>query len=295
MLLRVAALLPLIVALAVSPVPAKDTRKNGATAATPVNEEPEPARVEEQQPEPEREVTPQEQPPAEVDTPNSTMPSDWTLWVPPTDGSFSTWGDDPPELELVKRVFALSFAEECNWALGQSPEGIADPEIYDITYRETYDAETDPDRVMKLYRFFCNAGAYNEIAVYMSWDATFGLRPVLFAQPRLDIKYENDNDYDGKVVSIAIVGYTSSPTLVNSWYDPETRAIYSDAKWRGMADASSQGRYSFSEGAFVLDRYDVDPSYDGEFNSYRVFDSAKARPVELVPVEPDYAPRETAE
>jgi hypothetical protein len=276
MLVRVA-LLPLVMALAVSPALAKDTMKNGATATTTVGEEPE--------------LAPDEQSPAETGAPASTSP-DWALWVPPTDGSFSTWGDTPPELGLVKRVFSLSFAEECSWALGASLEGIADPEVYDITYREPYDAEADPDRVMKLYRFFCNAGAYNEIALYMSWDSSFGLRPVLFAQPRLDVKYENDNDFDGKVTSITIIGYTSSPTLVNSWYDPATQAIYSDSKWRGLADASSQGRYSFREGTFILDRYDVDASYDGEFNSFRIIDAAENAAVQLVPVEPDYFPAE---
>ena len=88
-------------------------------------------------------------------------PTDWSQFVPPTDGSFTTW-EAPPELGLVKRVFELAFTEECSWALGGSLTGIGDPDVYDITYRESYDLATDPDRLARLYRFFCNAGAYNE-------------------------------------------------------------------------------------------------------------------------------------
>lgn len=210
-------------------------------------------------------------------------PTDWSQFVPPTDGSFTTW-EAPPELGLVKRVFELAFTEECSWALGGSLTGIGDPDVYDITYRESYDLATDPDRLARLYRFFCNAGAYNEQHIYMLWTADNGLKPVLFAEPRIESAYENDNS-DAPLKSITIEGLVASTALTNSWYDAEAKTIYTRSCWRGLCDASSQAAYAFVGGGyFVLRTYDADPTYDGEVNPFRIYDATTAQPVELVPV-----------
>lgn len=211
------------------------------------------------------------------------MPTDWPLWTPPTDGSFQTWGDAPPELGLVKRVFMLAFPEECGWALGRSLDGIEDPDVYDITYRESYDLANDPDRLARLYRFFCNAGAYNEQHVYLLWDGSFGLKPVLFPEPRIDTAYESD-DMDAPLKSISIDGFVATPTLVNSWYDSGAGTIFTHSCWRGLCDASSQAAYKFMSGTFVLQTYDADPTYDDQVNSFRIYDAAARQPVPLVPV-----------
>lgn len=210
--------------------------------------------------------------------------TDWQQFVPATDGSFVTWGDAPPELGLVKRLFALAHTEECSWALGGSYDGsIADPEVYDIVYRESYDLKTDPDRLARLYRFFCNAGAYNEQHVYLLWDASFRLKPVLFAEPRIDTTYENDSG-DAPVKSISVDGMVATSAVTNSWYDAEARTIFTHSCWRGMCDASSQAAYVFASATFVLRTYDADPSYDGKINPFRVYDTTTPNPVELVPV-----------
>jgi hypothetical protein len=211
------------------------------------------------------------------------MPTDWAFYVPPTDGSFSTWAETPPEIGLVKRIFQLMYTEECSWALGGAGE--QEPEVYDLSFRYDYETDADPERLVKLYRFFCNAGAYNEVAIYMTWQADWGLRPVSFVEPSLDIKYVNDDSLEGGVESIRIIGYQGVLTLVNSWYDPATQTITSASKWRGLADASSSGVHVFDEGSFVLQRYDVDASYDGEINPFTILDTSSAQPVELVPVE----------
>jgi hypothetical protein len=225
--------------------------------------------------------------------PDDATPTDWSLWTPPTDGSFQTWGEAPPELGLVKRVFMLAFPEECSWALGASLDGIGDPEVYDIAYRESYDLQSDPDRLARLYRFFCNAGAYNEQHVYLLWDGSFGLKPVYFPQPSIDTAHESD-DIDAPLKSITVDGFAASVTLTNSWFDSEAQTIFSHSCWRGLCDASSQAAYRFRSGSFVLQTYDADPTYDDKVNPFRIYDTSARQPIDLVPVAPEDMPTNPA-
>ena len=212
--------------------------------------------------------------------------SDWASFVPPTDGTFSTFGETAPDIGLVKRMFHLMYAEECSWSLGGATAG-EDPDVYDLSYRYGYETEADAEHQLKLYRFFCNSGAYNEVHVYLTWDASWGLRPVSFAQPSLDIRYENEDALEGAVMGISIDGYSATQTLVNSDFDPAAGAIISWSHWRGLGDASSSGTYSFREGSFVLTRYIADPSYDGEINPLVILDLTAPTSLELVPAEVD--------
>lgn len=221
---------------------------------------------------------------------SATAATDWSGFIPPTDGSFTTWGETPPDLGLVKRIFALAFPEECSWALGASETGeIADPDVYDILYRDRYGLENDPEQTARVYRFFCNAGAYNEQHVYMLWTASVGLKPVLFPEPSFTPTYEDDNS-ERPLKSIVVGGMIARATLTNSWYEGETSVIYTRSCWRGLCDASSQAVYTFDSGEFVLRTYDADPTYDGEVNPFRIYDATSAQPIALVPVDEDSMP-----
>ncbi len=149
--------------------------------------------------------------------------------------------------------------------------GDGNVEEYRIPFHYSSDAEGQPEREARLIRFFCGAGAYNETHVYYQYDETGGLRDLQFATPELDIRYEND-DTEGKVESIGIIGYRSEATLVNSSYDEGSQSISSHAKWRGVGDASSSGTWIFRDGQFTLVKYDVDASYDGQINPETVLD-----------------------
>ena len=63
-------------------------------------------------------------------------------------------------------------------------------------------------------------------------------------------------------------------TLIDGTFHQETQPISSFAKWRGLADAASSGTWTFREGAFVLTRYEVDATYDGESNPVTVYSAA---------------------
>jgi hypothetical protein len=73
-----------------------------------------------------------------------------------------------------------------------------------------------------------------------------------------------------------IDGLKSTTQLVNSEFDAASRSISSFDKWRG-GDASSSGTRVFREGEFVLTRYEVDPTYDGELSSQTVVDYKLAK------------------
>ncbi|MDQ2704584.1 MAG: DUF1176 domain-containing protein [Pseudomonadota bacterium] len=151
--------------------------------------------------------------------------------------------------------------------------GSDQPEVseYGITFRNASDMDDQPERQARLFRFYCGAGAYNETHVYYLYDEANGLRALQFTVPELDIRYEND-DFEGKVEDVSIIGYLAEDVLVNSSYDEAEHSIISYNKWRGIGDAGTTGTWIFRNGEFTLVKYDVDASYDGEVNPEPVLD-----------------------
>lgn len=185
-------------------------------------------------------------------------------------------GDGPPPpkmdqaLEQAKKAFAAAYGGQCD---KQTPDGkpVGEPDAYSIHYKDKDAAADEPEHETRLFRFFCSMGAYNESAVYYISDEVAGVRQLQFAAPELDIRYENNNT-EGKVESIHIIGFQTDDQLVNSDYDDKTKTITSLNKWRGVGDASSSGTYLFRDGNFSLVQYDVDASYDGEINPQTILD-----------------------
>jgi hypothetical protein len=187
----------------------------------------------------------------------------------PTDCGGGPAAPSDTVLEQARLMFVTGHAGQCS---AIRPDGTADaPEAFKIAWQQPDASESDPERQARLFRFFCGMGAYNESHVYFLWNDIDGLRELQFATPELDIRYEND-DTEGKVDSITIIGYTTDTGLLNSSYDEETRTILSADKWRGVGDASSSGTWIFRNGDFTLVKYDVDASYDGEINPETVLD-----------------------
>ncbi len=194
----------------------------------------------------------------------------------PEDALPAKCGDGPPppqrdaELEQARKAFAASHGEECA-APGRDREmQTAEPERYVIRFHST-GSTNDEEREVRLFRFFCSMGAYNEGHFYYQADNVHGVREIHFATPELQIQYEN-GDSEGTVEAIDIIGYRSDGELINSFYSETTKTIHSHAKWRGVGDASSTGIWLFRDGEFSLVQYDVDASYDGEINPQTVLD-----------------------
>jgi hypothetical protein len=186
-------------------------------------------------------------------------------------------GDGPPPAprdamkEQAQKTFAATYGSICQTPGPDAEADAADPEMHDIAFHYSSDAEGEPERKARLFKFGCGRGAYNTSEVYYLANDSGELRQLQFASPELDIRYENDNS-EGKVESVTIIGYQTDDQLVNSQYDPASRTLTSFSKWRGIGDASSTGTYIFREGTFTLVKYDVDASYDEEINPETVLD-----------------------
>ncbi|UVK53185.1 DUF1176 domain-containing protein [Mesorhizobium sp. AR02] len=181
-------------------------------------------------------------------------------------------GEGPPRpkkdtaLEQAKKAFLATYGNQCDKQfLGDEPE------IFSIKYKDKDAKPGDPDKETRLFHFSCSAAAYNESSVYYMTDELSAVQQLQFAEPKMDIRYEN-NDSDGKLLGMSIVGFETTGWAVNSNYDPDTHTITTFNKWRGVGDASDSGTYLFRNGDFSLVQYDVDASYDGEENPQTVVD-----------------------
>jgi Protein of unknown function (DUF1176) len=175
------------------------------------------------------------------------------------------------QLEAVIKRFAADYSGICQTLEPGAEPGAAEPTANAIAFRRKSETEADPERQARLFRFPCGQGAYNTTEVYYLADDTGEPHRLQFAVPDLEIHYENNNS-EGKIETIAIVGYSATDQLANSEYSPEMASIDSISKWRGEGDASSIGRWIFRDGSFTLVKYEVDAAYDGEINHESVLD-----------------------
>jgi hypothetical protein len=171
-------------------------------------------------------------------------------------------------IEKARILFETNRGEECDASPFDEPPA---PDVHSIDFRPSHAGDDDPLEQATLIRFFCRAGAYNEVHVYYLSTQFDGLRELSFAEPELDIRHEDD-DSEKPVEEMRIIGFTTRALLVNSDYVAEDFTIMSDAKWRGLGDASSTGLWLFRDGNFTLVKYEVDPTFDGEINPQVVLD-----------------------
>ncbi|AEH89194.1 DUF1176 domain-containing protein [Mesorhizobium opportunistum] len=192
--------------------------------------------------------------------------ADFEEAVPPSCGD----GPPPPKkdtaLEQAKKAFLATYGDQCDKDLVAN-----EPEVFSIKYKDKDARPGDPDKETRLFHFSCSAAAYNESSVYYMTDELSAVQQLQFAEPKMDIRYEN-NDSNGKLLGMSIVGFQTSGWAVNSDYDPDAHTITTFNKWRGVGDASDAGTYLFRNGNFSLVQYDVDASYDGKENPQTVVD-----------------------
>lgn len=172
-------------------------------------------------------------------------------------GSNAALAQGGGDLAAARTFMEGALGPQC----GSEVYGAESDERFELRFRYSYETASDPEHVAVLYHLACTAGAYNMINVYVLRNEYDEMSVVSFAEPELDIRYEND-DFEGKVESMTIIGFTASPTVVNSGFDPQRQTITSFSKWRGIGDAWSSGTWRFHEGRFILVRYEVDAAYD---------------------------------
>jgi hypothetical protein len=206
-------------------------------------------------------------------------PQDFDSFVPTTELVTAT--ETPPDTALVRRLFTLAFTEPCNGAIDGGYGG-TEPQVFDLTYKGSYDEPGAADRKFRLYQFNCNGGAYNFSSVFYGWDELDGLQPLSLASPTITPSYdEAAGEGDGKLVKLEVTGMAASFLITNAEVDPKSGTIAATGYWRGIGDASSTGVWSLADGEYRLVTYDVDASYDGEVNPIRIFDRSKPEDIAL--------------
>ncbi|NGP17639.1 DUF1176 domain-containing protein [Devosia aurantiaca] len=173
-------------------------------------------------------------------------------------------------LKQAEKLHALAAGQWCDGGWTGWDKERADPEQWTFSYAPSYDSENVQD--ITVIRLFCFAGAYNITHAYY-WHREYeGLMPLSLAEPTFKATYADDDGLDGTLLDLKVTGMSASHVLTNSSFDPDTLTISSDAPWRGLGDASSQGTWMFVDGDFTLKRFDIDASYDGEINPQNVVD-----------------------
>lgn len=167
----------------------------------------------------------------------------------------------------VMEIFKAAYQGICTSIEGDSGDALQ-PEIWDLEF--SYDYEPDETRPFRLYRIHCYNGAYNEIHIFYGADEYEEVKQITFARPDFTVHYKDD-DYLSTQYKIEMHGFSASDMMVNSGFNPETDTIYEFSRWRGFGDASSAGEWEFQRGKFVLQSYDVDPTYDGEYHQDRIY------------------------
>jgi Protein of unknown function (DUF1176) len=188
------------------------------------------------------------------------------------DGQTLPAGD--PIRDQILAAFKTTYGASCQTLMPDAEPGEADPELHVLKYHYSYSPDSD-EQEARLYKFNCGHGAYNSNEVYYLTDSVGGFRQLQFAEPELDIRFE-DPDERTRLTSMTIVGYKATDQLVNSDYDETERSLTSFNKWRGIGDISSTGKWIFRDGDFALVHYEVDPTENGEIDGQPVLDFESA-------------------
>jgi Protein of unknown function (DUF1176) len=166
----------------------------------------------------------------------------------------------------VQDIYETSYDNICRGLMADTGEGAPEPEIYELSF--SYDFE-DTVRPYIVYEFPCFQGAYNEGFVYYGVDEYLEISHIQFARPAYDVVRKGD-EFEGPVKAINISGFEVTDQIINASFDAQTGTIYSYFKWRGLGDAFSVGKWVFEQGKFILKSFDVDATYDGKRNPWRI-------------------------
>ena len=170
------------------------------------------------------------------------------------------------DMERARSAFAATFPELCQGALELDQ---FEPEAHEIVFPPAY--EDGPRRRVVLYGFPCNRGAYNVTSVWLIERDHGGVVPITFAVPEGDLTYADDAET--RVSTYTIVGFATRLELINASFDPKTLEMTDHSKWRGLGDAFSAGSWTLKWTGFVLTRYTLDPTMNGEIDPFVAYEA----------------------
>lgn len=173
----------------------------------------------------------------------------------------------------VQQRFETAYEGECD-SFVTGDQGHIVPEIFKLSFRHDYN--NAPLSSYRLYKFPCYQGAYNESSVFFSANEYDEIRQIHFAFPQFDVTYKDEQDET--LDQIIQTGFSTYHALTNSNFDETNQTLYSHSSWRGLGDASSAGEWLFVRGKFILQTYNIDPTYDGKINPIRIYGDGISTP-----------------
>ncbi|SIQ13824.1 Protein of unknown function [Rhizobium sp. RU20A] len=176
----------------------------------------------------------------------------------------------PPGLKEAETAAKAALGVDCLMrdpeetpVVADGTEDEAGHTVYTVKYRPSWYSADQPDAEATLYKLLCSIGAYNlQSAFVIKTPDDEVPRLLSFANPELGLDYA-DEDQTTLKNPPRITGYKATSILVNARFDPQTATITSRGLWRGIGDAWDHGRWVFRDDAFVLTRYEVNPTFDG--------------------------------
>ena len=176
----------------------------------------------------------------------------------------------PPELAQAEEAAKKALGVDCMMrdpeetpVVADGTEDEAGHTIYTITYRPSWYTPDQPDAQATLYKLLCSIGAYNlQFAFAIKTPDDEVPRLLSFARPELGLDYADEEQTKLKSPP-RITGYSATAILVNARFDPATKTITTRSLWRGIGDAWDHGTWTLKDDGFVLNRYEVNPTYDG--------------------------------
>lgn len=172
--------------------------------------------------------------------------------------------NDLADIVAARKFSQPVMGQTCTFGNDEKGAPDGDNNVFHLTYRTAGQDQDSPDRKRTLVQLSCSAGAYNLNSIFLLRDDDDGggWEILSFAEPRTDFDYV-DEEFSRLKAPPKVSGYVAVTQLTNSEYDAGTKTITANAKWRGIGDAWSAGEWEFSDGVFVLKRYEIDPTFQG--------------------------------
>lgn len=133
------------------------------------------------------------------------------------------------------------------------------PKEYNLQWQSYFNEQ----KKAQLFQFSCNRAAYNTNSVFY----------LVFPDGRIiSLSFSTvKTDKEGN-----ILGYGTTDILFKPEYDEEKEELTTLYFYRGLGDASISATYRFVNGSFILKKYEVDQTFDGEINPQTIVDIKKA-------------------
>lgn len=179
------------------------------------------------------------------------------LCLVPAPASTAEAGADA-DLKRAGALFTLAFEGRCAED-AFSAETLAGAEGVTYTYRNTTDKNEAAPNHATLYTFFCDRFHNSGSAAFILKDNEGHFQVVTFATPISVFRSEAGGE--GNLVPAGLAGISTTDTLLNGEFDPETLTISAGTYELGREYFAS---YAFRDGAFVF----------ADDQSYRIKDGA---------------------